>query len=71
MLTDHELASRLSYFLWVSMPDDELIDLADRGRLSSPDVLQAQVTRMLRDEKAAAYRDELVKLKKRELELGL
>ena len=53
-LTDHELASRLSYFLWVSMPDDELIDLADRGRLSSPDVLEAQVTRMLRDEKAAA-----------------
>jgi mono/diheme cytochrome c family protein len=54
MLTDHELASRLSYFLWVSMPDDELLDLAEQGRLSSPGVLEAQVARMLRDEKAAA-----------------
>ena len=53
-LSDHELASRLSYFLWVSMPDDELLDLADQHRLSSPGVLEAQVARMLRDEKAAA-----------------
>ena len=54
VLTDHELASRLSYFLWVSMPDDTLLDLADQGRLSRPEVLQAQVERMLRDEKSAA-----------------
>ena len=54
VLTDHELASRLSYFLWVSMPDDELIDLADQSRLSRPEVLAAQVVRMLRDEKSAA-----------------
>ena len=53
-LTDHELASRLSYFLWVSMPDDALLDLADQGRLSRPEVLEAQVARMLKDEKAAA-----------------
>jgi hypothetical protein len=53
-LTDHELASRLSYFLWVSMPDEELLALADSGRLSRPDVLATQVARMLRDEKAAA-----------------
>jgi len=53
-LTDHELASRLSYFLWVSMPDEELLDLADQGRLSRPEVLEAQVARMLRDEKSAA-----------------
>ncbi len=54
VLTDHELASRLSYFLWVSMPDDTLLDLADEGRLSQPAVLQAQVSRMLRADKSAA-----------------
>lgn len=46
-LSDHELASRLSYFLWVSMPDDELLSLADEGRLREPDVLMKQVKRML------------------------
>lgn len=35
-ISDHELASRLSYFLWSSMPDEELLDLADRGKLSAP-----------------------------------
>jgi hypothetical protein len=54
VLTDHELASRLSYFLWVSMPDDALLDLADQGQLSQPAVLEAQVARMLKDEKAAS-----------------
>ena len=54
ILTDHELASRLSYFLWASMPDDELLDLADRGRLRGPAVLEAQVRRMLKDPKAGA-----------------
>jgi len=53
-LTDHELASRLSYFLWVSTPDDELLDLADERRLSRPEVLEAQVRRLLQDGKAAA-----------------
>lgn len=47
-LTGSELASRLSYFLWSSMPDDELSALATQGRLHEPDVLRAQVTRMLK-----------------------
>ena len=54
VLTDYELASRLSYFLWVSMPDDALLDVAAQGRLSQPAVLEAQVARMLKDEKATA-----------------
>lgn len=53
-ITDVELASRLSYFLWNSMPDDELLQLAERGELRQPAVLDAQVTRMLADEKAFA-----------------
>ncbi|MEM7146820.1 MAG: DUF1592 domain-containing protein [Verrucomicrobiota bacterium] len=47
-----DLASRLSYFLWSSMPDQELIDLAKEEKLHDPDVLEAQVLRMLEDEKA-------------------
>ncbi len=53
-VTDPELASRLSYFLWSSMPDDELLALASQGRLGRPRVLRAQVRRMLADPKAAA-----------------
>jgi hypothetical protein len=53
-LGDLELASRLSFFLWSSIPDDELLDLADRGRLSSPGTLDAQVRRMLADPRAGA-----------------
>jgi hypothetical protein len=51
-LDDYELASRLSYFLWSSMPDDELLKLADQHRLSDPAVRAAQVKRMLRDPKS-------------------
>jgi hypothetical protein len=51
-ISDIELASRLSYFLWSSMPDDELLALAEKGKLHSPDVLHAQVKRMLADPKA-------------------
>jgi mono/diheme cytochrome c family protein len=47
-----ELASRLSYFLWSSMPDDELLDVAIRGELERSDVLEAQVRRMLADERS-------------------
>jgi len=47
-----ELASRLSYFLWSSMPDDELLELAIRGELSRPDVLERQTRRMLADERS-------------------
>jgi hypothetical protein len=48
-LTDLELASRLSFFLWSSIPDDELITVAGQGRLSQPKVLEQQVRRMLAD----------------------
>ncbi len=53
-ISDHELASRLSYFIWSSMPDEELLVLATAGTLSDPGVLEAQVRRMLRDPKASA-----------------
>jgi hypothetical protein len=51
-VSDWELASRLSYFLWSSLPDAELRDLASAGRLRDPDVLAAQARRMLRDGRA-------------------
>ncbi|HLF94860.1 MAG TPA: DUF1592 domain-containing protein [Planctomycetota bacterium] len=51
---DFELASRLSYFLWCSMPDDELFEIAGKGTLHEPAVLEAQVLRMLKDPKAAS-----------------
>ncbi len=50
----YELASRLSYFLWSSMPDEELFSLAAGGTLARPEVLDAQVRRMLKDVRAAA-----------------
>src|SRR5205823_10877213 len=50
-LSDHALASRLSYFLWSSMPDDELLVRAAAGDLHKPEVLTAQVRRMLKDPK--------------------
>lgn len=52
-LTSHELASRLSYFLWDSMPDAALSELADDGELDDPVVLASEVTRMLADPKAS------------------
>ena len=48
-ISDLELASRLSFFLWSSIPDDELLDVAIRGRLSRPEELEKQVRRMLTD----------------------
>jgi hypothetical protein len=51
-LNEYELASRLAFFLWSSIPDEQLLDLADAGELSRPEVLKEQVTRMLQDEKA-------------------
>ncbi len=53
-LNDFELASRLSYFLWSSMPDDELFDLARQKKLQDDPVLEAQARRMLKDPKARA-----------------
>ncbi len=51
LVDDHELATRLSYFLWSSTPDEELRELADSGRLSDPEVLASQTRRMLKDAK--------------------
>ena len=53
-LSDIELASRLSFFLWSSIPDDELLNVAVRGTLRQPAVLDRQVTRMLADPRARA-----------------
>jgi hypothetical protein len=53
-LNDLALASRLSFFLWSSIPDDELIDLASQGRLKDPVVFEKQVRRMIADPKSAA-----------------
>lgn len=51
-VSDIELASRLSFFLWSRSPDDELLSLAEQGRLREPEVLRAQVQRMLADDRA-------------------
>lgn len=56
-LDDHQLASRLSYFLWATMPDDELMQLADQGKLHEPAVLRAQVARLLMDARSRALFD--------------
>ena len=53
-VSDHELASRLSFFLWSSMPDDQLFRLAEQGQLRTPEVLDAQVRRMIADPRADA-----------------
>src|SRR5688572_8810298 len=53
-ITDLELASRLSFFLWSSIPDDELLTAATQGRLNAPRVLEQQVRRMLADPRSAA-----------------
>jgi mono/diheme cytochrome c family protein len=54
LVNDYELASRLSYFLWSSMPDEQLLDVARRGQLHDSAVLNAQVKRMLQDSKSDA-----------------
>jgi hypothetical protein len=54
-LADHELATRLSYFLWNTIPDSELMRAADEGRLRDPDVLAAQARRMLRHPRAEDF----------------
>jgi hypothetical protein len=56
-ISDIELASRLSFFLWSSIPDDALLDLAAAERLHEPEVLKAQVERMLADDRADALVD--------------
>lgn len=54
-ISEHQLASRLSYFLWSSMPDDELLDLAAKGQLTAN--LESQVRRMIADPKSEAFVD--------------
>jgi hypothetical protein len=53
-LSDVELASRLSFFLWSSIPDEELLSIAERGELQNPDILEAQTQRMLDDPRSSA-----------------
>ena len=53
-LSDIELASRLSFFLWSSLPDDELLDLAERGKLGQPEVLRQQTLRLLSDPRSSS-----------------
>ncbi|HXD72436.1 MAG TPA: DUF1592 domain-containing protein, partial [Vicinamibacterales bacterium] len=59
-ISDLALASRLSFFVWSSIPDDELIDVAARGQLRTPAVLEKQVRRMLADPKSSALIDNFV-----------
>jgi hypothetical protein len=59
-LDDFALASRLSYFLWSTMPDDELFELAEQNKLHEPAVLREQVERLLKDPKAAAFTENFV-----------
>ncbi len=54
-LTDHELAARLSYFLWSTMPDEALVRLADESKLRDPAVRSAQIRRMVKDAKAGQF----------------
>lgn len=56
-LDDHQLAARLSYLVWATMPDAELAGLADAGRLHEPEVLRGQVKRMLADRRSRALFD--------------
>lgn len=59
-LSDLELASRLSFFLWKSIPDDELLALAEAGQLTRQDVLESQVKRMLGDQRATRFMNDFV-----------
>jgi mono/diheme cytochrome c family protein len=59
-LDDFAVASRLSYFLWSTMPDDELLTLAEQKKLTEPKTLRAQVERMLKSPKSAAFTENFV-----------
>src|SRR5262249_400513 len=54
-LNDFELASRLSFFLWSSIPDDELLNVAEQGKLKDPAVLELETRRMLDDPRSEAF----------------
>lgn len=57
-ISDLELASRLSFFLWKTLPDDELLNIAAQGKLKDPETLHAQVIRMLADPRSDALSDD-------------
>ncbi|MEZ6104907.1 MAG: DUF1592 domain-containing protein [Pirellulaceae bacterium] len=59
-LNDRDLAGRLSYFLWSSLPDEELLAAAERGELQNPDELAAHTKRMLGDERVEAFAREFL-----------
>ncbi len=59
-INDHELAVRLSYFLWSTMPDEELRRLADTGQLSDPKILVAQMDRLLNDPRSEIFAEEFM-----------
>lgn len=59
-LTSHELATRLSYFLWCSTPDEELLKLAETPQLQEPEVLAAQTKRMLADPRSQRFAEQFV-----------
>ena len=60
LVDDYALASRLSYFLWGSMPDRTLFDLADKGKLHDPETLRTQVGRMLSDQKSRDFAERFI-----------
>jgi hypothetical protein len=70
LLDNYALATRLSYFLWGSMPDSLLIDLAEMGKLQDPEVLKGQVARMLRSPKSLGLVQSFVEQWLRTRELG-
>ena len=59
-VAQYDMASRLSYFLWASLPDEELLRLASQGRLQDPAILSAQVERMLDDSRSRAFANSFV-----------
>ena len=70
LVDDYALATRLSYFLWGTMPDDALFDLAAKGKLHEPDTLKQQVARMLKDAKTAEFAEQFVEQWLNTRELG-
>ena len=69
-IDDYALASRLSYFVWLSMPDETLFDLAREGRLREPGVVRGQVRRMIRDPRADAFSSRFISQWLGSVELG-
>lgn len=70
LANSYEIASRLSYFLWGSMPDDELFALARKDKLTDPEVLKAQIARMLKAEKTREFSERFVEQWLNTRELG-